>query len=529
MREVFSDKESRALFLEGINIAGNTIGSTLGARGKTVIADPGYSNPPMTTKDGVTVAKILSSKNPIKNCGIKMILGVSEATVNAAGDATTTSAVLAQSMINAGMKAVDDGANAQEVKSGIEKGIEAVVNNLKTISTPLTDNETIKSIATVSANNDEEIGKHLADAYAKIGNKGLLTIEPSKTSKTFVTVLEGAEMKSGWSNDKFVNTKKMTVEYENPKILVLNYDIKTLKQIEPFMVQFAKSYDLKTIPLIIIAKSFDGEPHNTFVVNKSQYGAQICLIEATSAYQKEAMVDIATLTGAKLITDEAGKKPEQASVEDLGTCAKIIASRFSTLFIEGKGDKESVDKLKESIKTEIENAKEDAVKEVFENRLARLSGSIGVINVGGLTHVEQTERMHRVDDANRAVKSAIEEGFVAGGGIALIRSSFIDISKMSIVGDEEIGVKIVMAACYAPLKRMLANAGLKGEKEEAVLNGISGSLGNNGYNVKTAQFVDMVEAKIIDPTKVVRCALENAASVACQVINSEALIIEMGE
>ena len=541
MREIFFNKEARAKMLEGVNDAANAIGSTLGPRGKTVIIDPGNGNPPIMSKDGVTVASLLDSKDNLKKTGIMLIRQASEASVKDCGDGTTTASVLCQSMINAGVEAVNNGANSQEIKSGIEKAVICVVDALKAMAIPLTDNDMIKSIGTVSSNNDEEIGGKLAEAYGKIGNKGMLTIEMSKTHDTFVTIMEGAEMQRGYSNEGFVtNPAKMTVEYDNPKILVLNYEVKSLKQLEPFLKEYQMLHKLDVTPLVIIAREYEGEFHNSTLVNKKQYGAKICLIQAPNMYQREAFDDMATITGATLITDDAGMKLESANCTHLGTCKKIIVSRFNTLVVEGGGDKLEVEALKKKINAGIEFAKEDAVKEVSEKRLARLSGSIGVIYVGGNTHVEQVERLHRVDDANKAIKSAIEEGIVAGGGIALIMAKH-NLNQLNLSKEEDVGVQIIYSACEDPILKMLSNAGVYKKrktllskiwetffgKNHLIINELNKCRGNKGYNVKTGEFVDMIEAKIIDPVKVVRCALQNAASVAGQVINSDVMLVEM--
>lgn len=524
-KKVFFDKEARALMQEGVNIAANAIGSTLGAAGKTVVISPGHGHMPIMTKDGVTVAKSIVLKDELENIGAMLIRNASEATVLDCGDGTTTSAVLAQSMINAGIEAVNAGGNPQEIKAGIEKAVACVVESLKAISIPVTSNDMIRSIATISANNDAELGGKLADAYDKIGNNGLLTIEMSKTHETFVTVMEGAEMPRGYFNEGFVNNpNKMTIEYENPKILVLNYDLKTVKQMEPFLQAFASTHNLKETPLIIIAKDFEGEIHNTVLVNKVRNGALMALLAVPAAYYDKELENIATITGATLISEESGLKPEHAKLAHLGSCKKIVSSRTNTIFIGGGGEEESVDELKRKIQADIDSEKNDDLKAVWEKRLARLSGSFGVIHVGGNTHVEQVERLHRVDDANKAIKSAIEEGIVAGGGIALLRASALS-SVKNVVGDEMKGVGIVLDSCFSPLKKMIQNSGK--ESEFMIKNLTDLETTNLGYNIKTGQVVDMIEAKIIDPTKVVRCALQNAASVVCQVINSEVLLVEM--
>ena len=525
-KKLYFNQEARKKLQIGIDLAANAVGSTLGARGKGVIIAPGYGHMPLVTKDGVTVAKSIFIDDEVENVGVMMIRSASQKTVDDAGDGTTTSAVLAQSMITAGLDAIEkEGTNTQAIKSGMELAVNAIVEALKSISIPVKDNDTLKSVATISANNDELIGSKIAEAYAKIGKNGILTIEKSHTVDTYVTVMEGSEMIRGYSNDKFVtNQAKMTVEYDNPFILVVDYEIRTVREIIPLMEEFSKLYDFRVQPLIIIARGFDGEPHNTMVVNKLKNGAKICLIEAPNAYQKEALLDIATLTGATLIQDELGLKVQDAKVEHLGKCSRIVVSRTSTLIIEGAGDKVALEELKASIQKVVDESEGNLQKkEVYERRLARLSGSIGVIYVGGATDLEQKERHDRVDDANRAVKSAIEEGIVPGGGIALLRAVSSPL-LFSNLPDVQKGVLIVVNACFAPLKKMLFNAG---EDVEKVFNTIYKQTGNNGFNIKTGEYVDMIEANIIDPTKVVRCALQNAASVAGQIINSDVLLVEM--
>jgi len=525
-KKLFFNQEARKKLQIGIDLAANAVGSTLGARGKGVIIAPGYGHMPIVTKDGVTVAKSIFIDDEVENVGVMMIRSASQKTVDDAGDGTTTSAVLAQSMITAGLDAIEkEGTNTQAVKAGIELAVNAIVEALKSISIPVKDNDTLKSVATISANNDELIGSKIAEAYEKIGKNGILTIERSHTVDTYVTVMEGSEMVRGYSNDKFVtNQAKMTVEYDNPLIMVIDYEIHTIKELIPLMEDFSKVYDFRNQPLIIIARGFDGEPHNTMVVNKLKNGAKVCLIEAPNAYQKEALIDIATLTGATLIEDAMGLKPEHSRVIHLGSCKRIVVSKTSTLIIEGGGEKASIEELKSSIQKIIDESEGNLQKkDIYERRLARLSGSIGVIYVGGATDLEQKERHDRVDDANRAVKSAIEEGIVPGGGVALIRavenSTYLNVSV-----DMKIGIDIVVKACYAPLKKMLSNAG---EDVEKVFDNVSRQGGNNGFNIKTGEYVDMIAANIIDPTKVVRCALQNAASVAGQIINSDVLLVEM--
>lgn len=522
-RKLFLISEQREKLQSGFDYVENAAGSTLGPEGSTVIISAGNAMP-IATKDGVTVVRSCFAKDEIENVGVLWVRYAAEKTLAEAGDGTTTASVLTHNIITSGLDAVKNGANRNELKLGMEKAVSSIVKSLKEMSIEVTDNAVIKNIATTSANNDEEIGGKLAEAYEKIGKKGLLTIEKSKTSETYVTIMEGAEMQRGYANDKFVNNpSKMLVEYENPYILVCNYELHTIKEIEGFMKDFAPVHDLTTTPLIVIAKGFEGEVHNTFVVNTVQHGAKMCLIEAPGMYPKEALIDIATLTGATLITDEAGLKMEHARTIHLGRCKKITVSKSNTMVLGGAGDKETVEGLKKHIQLLIDTTDKPEVKEVHEKRLARLSGSIGVIYVGGKTDVEQKERIDRVDDANRAVKSALEEGIVAGGGIALIRCAN-KLNEVEFTDGEDIGANIIFNACSYPLKKMLSNGEID---ENEVLSVVYKESGNKGYNVKSRKFVDMIDEKIIDPAKVVRCALENAASVAAQVINSKVMLVEL--
>lgn len=521
-KEFFFNQEARESLKKGINKVADAASSTLGPRGKSVIIAPGYGHMPIVTKDGVTVVKSSFVEDEVENVGVMMIRYASEKTLEQCGDGTTTSALLAQSILNNAMNKISSGTNVQEVRSGIDKAVSCVVDTLKKLSTPVNDGKTIENVATISANNDSEIGGLIASVYDKIGHRGLLTIEDSKTVETYTKTVEGSEMVRGYASDKFVtNPEKMEVVYENPLIFVMDYELKTFREIEPLLKEMNDVTGFSR-PFIIIARGFDGEIFNTMIVNKVKNGVKCCLICAPTQYQKEALRDIACLTGAKLICDEAGVKPEQSGLMDAGTCDKIVVSKFSTLVLGGKSDKAELEQIKKEINLEISSTSNDQLKEILEKRLARLSGSIGVIYVGGATEVEAKERKDRVDDAVRAVKSAIEEGVVPGGGLALIRCiSALD--DILVVGDEKLGVELIELACLAPLKKMLSNACLSEDIVEKVLR----QTGNDGYNIKTNEFCDLMDNGIIDPVKVVRCSLQNASSVASQVIGSDVLMVEM--
>lgn len=582
MKQVFFNQEAREKFKKGIDIVADAVGSTLGAGGKGVIISKGYGHFPFTTKDGVTVANDIFLEDEVENTGAMFIREACSKTLLLAGDGTTTTAVLAQNILQNGLVATNDGANAQEIRSGIEKAVDCVTEQLKAIAAPVNDNEMIKSIATVSANNDIELGGLIAELYSKIGNDVKIEIEKSPTFKTYTKTKDGAEISAGYVNEGFV-TDRVKKEYvcENPYILVLDYEVKNMKQVEPFFQNLLnREVNLTTQGVVIVANGFEGEFYNTMLVNKMRYNFKVCLVQSPSAYQKEFLKDISTLTGATLICDEVGMKIENASFEHLGSCEKIIVTKYPTVIVGGAGTKESVDFLKASIKTDIDNTENPEVKNILEKRLARLSGSIGVICVGGFTNTEMEEKIARVDDAVRATKSAVEEGVVAGGGVALIRC-MKKLDALETNGDEIVGVELIKNACFSPLIKMLENAGelnsldkeiseAKRKRGEAhkeysklmiadkpitdeeinnklisfdneiksailnkincnipVFNNVVSSTGNTGYNIKTKTMEDLVKSGVIDPAKVVRCALQSASSVAVQVITSDVLLVEM--
>lgn len=522
-KQIYFDDEARDILQKGLNIAADAVGSTLGAKGRTSVISSGYGHMPIMTKDGVTVARSIILDDEVMNTGAMLVRYAAEATVKEAGDGTTTSSVLLRTMVDIGLRHVKDGVSAQEIKSGIEIAVKAVVVELKKMSVPLEGEEMIRSIGTVSANNDSEIGDKLAEAYSNIGADGRLSIEPSKTSETYIEVISGSEMENGYANKKFVTDNvRQEVVYENPLILVLNYQLKSVKEITPFMASVQAKHDFGDQPVVIVARGFDGEPHNTFVVNR-EGGGKLCLIEAPSKDQRDALSDLATVIGANMITDDSGKKIKDARLSDCGTCKKIVVTKASTFIDGGAGDVDALDELKRKIQLDIDDETDDAVIESHKDRLARLSGSVGVIYVGGATSVERNERKDRVDDANRAIKSAFDEGIVPGGGMALLRAS----SKAcydNVTDGERVGFDLITTACLSPLRKMLDNAGLD---VDSVSDKIIDFNGNKGYNLITNEYVDMIEDKIIDPTKVVRAALENSASVAAQLINSSVLLIEM--
>lgn len=547
-KQIFFDDEAKKALKDGINKAANAIGDTMGAAGRTVIIyekpkflKDGMLAPPRinVTKDGITVAASISLKNEVENIGAQMIRKASETTYHDAGDGTTQTAVLAQSIINEGLKQVSQGANPMEVKRGIDKAVTAVCDRLKELSIDIgDDNDKIRDIATTSANNDSEIGNYIADAYKKIGKNGLLMIENSSTIHTSIEVIEGYEMPRGYISPDFATDEKKRANHQKALVLVTDYTIHTMKELVPLLNQMEKA-NMLSHPLIIIAQDYDGEFYSSMLINHRNGTVRNCLVKAPGAYRKEHLEDIAIMTGATVIRDEDGLKVINASLSHLGSAEKIIVSEYTTTVIGGGGKKDKIENLKNTVSVQLQEMKDEQLKPVWEKRLAKISGSIAVIKVGSPTDVEQKEKVDRVDDACRAVKAAIEEGVVTGGGIALLRCMNTQL-KVSLDGDEKIGVNIVMNACMAPLKQMLDNSGVEFKESSlldkiliflglktSVLKKVLLTTGTSGYNVKTRQYSDLMSEGIIDPTKVIRCAMQNAASVAGTIITSKYYLVEM--
>ena len=523
-KTIIFDKEAQGALKNGVNIIANAVGSTLGPGGRTVIISHHHLSPPFVTKDGARTCDSITLDDDIENIGVLLIREASMKTLDDCGDGTTTTCVIAQSVINEGLKQLSAGSNPQELKSGIEKAVESVCGTLKLLSTPVADdNDKIRSIATVSANNDPVIGKLIADAYLKIGAGGLLLIEESGTLYTTIDVVEGAEVNRGYISPEFANDKdKMVFRGNDAYVLVTDYELTSvMKDLAPIFSQMEQA-GIITRPILIIAKNFDGEVFGSILKNVKQKTLNVCLAMVPNQYRVETLEDIAVLTGATVISDREGLKMANVLIEHLGRAEKIIASENTTTVIGGSGDKKKIEEHKNAIKIQMEDIKDEQLKEVWRKRLGMLSGSIGQIKVGGSTELEVKERFDRVDDAKRAVESAIEEGVVVGGGTALIRC--IDkLTNLDLFGDEKIGRDIIAKACKSPLLKMLENAG---EDTSIVKEVYLSKEQNFGYNIKVKAFQNLVEGGIIDPTKVVRSALQNAASVACGVLTSGCLIVE---
>jgi chaperonin GroEL len=524
-KQVSSEKETKEALLRGVNKLANAVGSTLGAAGKTVIISHYHGMPPLVSKDGVTVCNAISLEDETENVGAELIKGAARQTVIDCGDSTTTSTILAQSIINQGFRAVDSGSNSQELKSGIDKAVANVSETLKSLSTPIVNNDDIRNVATISANNDSVIGNLIADVYSKIGNEGVLLVKENKTPETTIEVAEGVEIDRGFISPEFANNKeKITFEAVDAHVLICDYTLASfVTQIVPLLQKMEIAGIVKE-PLVIIANDFEGEVYGSILMNVKKKSLNACLMTPPNTYRNETMEDIAVLTGATVISDRNGLKMENALVEHLGKTPKIIVSEQKTV-IYGGGDPIVIAEHKHAVKVQMEDMKDEALKEIWRVRLGKISGAMGIISVGGSTPVEMKERKDRVDDACRAVKCAIEEGVVVGGGIALIRC-MENLSKAdTLIGDEKIGWEIIRKSCEVPLKKMLSNAGLD---EARILPDVKRDIRQNwGYNVKTKEFQDLLKNGVIDPTKVVRCALQNAASVAGAIITSDYSLIEM--
>lgn len=524
-KQILFDEEAKRALKEGVNKVANAVGSTMGAAGKTVIISNHGSLRPIVTKDGVSVAESIILDDQIENIGAQMIRGASSKTAKDAGDGTTQTAVLAQSIINQGLKQVAAGSSPQEIKIGIEKAVNKVVENIASIAVSVSDdNSKIRDIATTSANNDAFIGNLIAEAYTKIGKNGLLLIENSGTIHTSVDVVEGYEMPRGYITPDFATDVKKRAVHEKAFVLVADYHIHTMNEIFPLLQQLDQGA-LLSHPLIIVAQDYDGEFYSSMLQNHKKGTFRCCLVKAPAAYRREHMEDIATITGATVIRDENGLKMTSAVLGHLGYADKIIVSEQTTTVLGGGGKKEGIEDLKISVQVQIDEMKDEDLKAVWERRLAKIAGCIGVIKVGGATDVELREKIDRVDDACRAAKSAIEEGIVVGGGVALLRCmGGFNVLIEECFGDEKVGIEIIRNACKSPLERMLANAGL----DSSIVKIVSDHGDREyGYNIKTRMYQDLVENGIVDPAKVIRCALQNAASVACAVITSDCLVVEI--
>jgi chaperonin GroEL len=524
-KDIKFDIEARDGLKRGVDALANAVKVTLGPKGRNVIIGKSFGGPNVT-KDGVTVAKEIELKDPLENMGAQMVKEVASKTNDLAGDGTTTATVLAQAIVKEGLKNVAAGANPMALKRGIDKAVEAIVADLgKQAKVVGSDSEKIKQIASISANNDEVIGELIATAFGKVGKEGVITVEEAKGTDTYVDVVEGMQFDRGYLSPYFVtNPEKMNVELENPYILLYDKKVSSLKELLPILEPIAQSGK----PLLIIAEDVDGEALSTLVVNKLRGALKIAAVKAPGfGDRRKAMLeDIAILTGGTVIAEESGYTLENATLEMLGTAEKITIDKDNTTIVNGAGDADLIKNRVNQIKSQMETTTSDYDKEKLQERLAKLAGGVAVLYVGAASEVEMKEKKDRVDDALHATRAAVEEGIVAGGGVALLRAKLALTSIKADNADEATGIQIVARAVESPLRTIVENAGLEGS---VVVAKVSEGTGDFGYNAKTDEYVDMLKAGIIDPKKVTRVALENAASVAGMILTTECALVEIKE
>ena len=524
-KDIKFDIEARDGLKRGVDALANAVKVTLGPKGRNVIIGKSFGGPTVT-KDGVTVAKEIELKDPLENMGAQMVKEVASKTNDLAGDGTTTATVLAQAIVKEGLKNVAAGANPMDLKRGIDKAVEAIVADLaKQAKVVGSDSEKIKQIASISANNDEVIGDLIATAFGKVGKEGVITVEEAQGTDTYVDVVEGMQFDRGYLSPYFVtNPEKMNVELENPYILLYDKKVSSLKELLPVLEPVAQSGK----PLLIIAEDVDGEALSTLVVNKLRGALKIAAVKAPGfGDRRKAMLeDIAILTGGTVIAEESGYTLENATLEMLGTAEKIVIDKDNTTIVNGAGNADLIKNRVNQIKSQMDTTTSDYDREKLQERLAKLAGGVAVLYVGAASEVEMKEKKDRVDDALHATRAAVEEGIVAGGGVALLRAKNALASIKSLNADEATGIQIVSRAVEAPLRTIVENAGLEGS---VVVAKVSEGKGDFGYNAKTDEYVNMLKAGIIDPKKVTRVALENAASVSGMILTTECALVEIKE
>ena len=517
--------DARDLLKQGVDELANAVKVTLGPKGRNVIIEKKFGAPQIT-KDGVTVAKEVELADPFKNTGAQLVKSVASKTGEDAGDGTTTATVLAQSIVTEGLKNVTAGANPMDLKRGIDKAVATVVESIRKQSETVgNDFNKIEQVATISANNDSEIGKHIAEAMKKVSKDGVITIEEAKGRETYIDVVEGMQFDRGYLSSYFVtDTEKMNCVMENPLILIHDKKISNLKDLLPILEPAVQTGR----PLLIIAEDVDSEALTTLVVNRLRSGLKICAVKAPGFgdRRKEMLEDIAILTGGFVISEERGVKLEQATMEMLGQAEKITITKDNTTIVNGKGEKEKIDARTAQIKSQIKTTTSDYDKEKLQERLAKLAGGVAVIHVGAPSEVEMKEKKDRVDDALCATRAAIEEGVVAGGGVAYIRAIKSLEKLKGDNADEQTGIQIVRRAIEEPLRQIVFNAGKEGA---VVVQKVAEGKGDFGYNARMDTYEDLKKAGVIDPAKVTRVALENAASIAGMFLTTECVIVEKKE
>jgi chaperonin GroEL len=521
-KHLLFDEEARATMLRGVNIVARAVKVTLGPKGRNVVIAKSYGSPTIT-KDGVTVAKEVSLKDPARNLGVQMVKEVAAKTSDVAGDGTTTATILTQAIVREGLKNVTAGANPMGLKRGIEQAVETVVEELKHMSKATKGKKEIAQVATIASNNDPTIGTLIAEAMEKVGKDGVITVEEAKAMETTLEVVEGMQFDRGYLSPYFVtNPERMEVVLEDALVLIHEKKLSVMKDMLPLLEQVARVGK----PLLIIAEDLEGEALATLVVNKLRGTLACCAVKAPGfGDRRKAMLeDVATLTGGKAITEDLGMKLENLKIEDLGKAKKVVVDKDNTTIIDGAGKTKDIQGRIKQIRTQIEETTSDYDREKLQERLAKLAGGVAIIKVGAATETAMKEKKARVEDALNATRAAVEEGIVPGGGVALLRAAeALDGLKLS--GDEGTGVSIVRRALEEPIRQIVENAGLEGSVIVEKVKGLVPT--TRGFDAETNEYVDMIQAGIIDPTKVERVALQNAASIASLLLTTEVLITDI--
>jgi chaperonin GroEL len=521
-KEVRFDAKARSAILRGVNTLADAVKVTLGPRGRNVVIEKSWGSPTIT-KDGVTVAKEIELEDKFENMGAQMVKEVASKTSDVAGDGTTTATVLAQAIYREGLKMVTAGHDPMELKRGIDTAVSAVVSFVQELSTETKGEEEVAQVGTISANGDEEIGKLIAEAMSKVGQEGVITVEENKANNTELDVVEGMQFDRGYLSPYFVtDQERMEVSFEDAYILLHEKKISSMKDLLPVLEQVAKQRK----PLVIIAEDVDGEALATLVVNRLRGTLEVAAVKAPGFgdRRKEMLKDLAVLTGGKALTEDLGEKLESLQISDLGKAGRITIDKDTTTIIDGGGKKEDIQARVKQIRAQIEDTSSDYDREKLQERLAKLVGGVAVIKVGAATEVEMKEKKARVEDALHATRAAVEEGIVPGGGVALLRASAALIDLKGGSKEQQVGIAIVRRAIEEPLRQIIANAG--GEPS-VVVNKVRDGKGGFGFNARTQEYGDLVAQGVIDPTKVVRTAIQNAASIAGMMLTTEAMIAEV--
>jgi chaperonin GroEL len=521
-KEVKFGADARQLMVKGVNTLANAVKVTLGPKGRNVILDKSYGAPTIT-KDGVSVAKEIELENKFENMGAQMVKEVASHTSDAAGDGTTTATVLAQAILREGMKSVTAGMNPMDLKRGIDQAVQAAVEELKKMSSPCDDDKAIAQVGTISANSDKSVGDIIAEAMKKVGKEGVITVEDGRGFENELDVVEGMQFDRGYQSPYFVNEQQtMTANLEDPYVLLFDKKISNIRELLPVLEAVAKS----SRPLLIVSEDVEGEALATLVVNNMRGIVKVCAVKAPGfGDRRKAMLeDIAVLTGGTVISEEVGLSLEKVTLDDLGQAKKITVSKENTTIIDGAGRADEITARVEQIRAQIAESSSDYDKEKLQERVAKLAGGVAVIRVGAGSEIEMKEKKARVEDALHATRAAVEEGVVAGGGVALVRA---EMNLGALKGDnldQDAGIGIARRAMQEPLRQIVTNSG---DEASVVLNQVASGKGNYGYNAATGEYGDMIEMGILDPTKVTRTALQNAGSVAGLMLTTEAMIAEL--